>query len=135
MPEEVFFYSWRALLVLFWVACWGAIFRKAGYSFWWGLVGIIPIIPLLWLAFATWPIEREMRGFRVDTGQTREEDGYALLDEGARHEHRGRFEEARAIYERVATQWPETAVAQDARLALDALQERMQAPGSPVSQE
>ena len=37
------------------IVCWCAIFRKAGYSSSWGLSALIPFVPILWLALATWP--------------------------------------------------------------------------------
>ena len=41
----------------------GAIFKKAGYSFWCGLLMLIPIVNLIWLiwfALTEWPIEQEL---------------------------------------------------------------------------
>ena len=39
------------------------IFTKAGFSGWWSLIMLIPIISILalfYLAFAEWPIQREL---------------------------------------------------------------------------
>ncbi len=119
-----------ALVLLVWVlllvGCWSAIFRKAGYSAWWGLVGIMPIIPFLWLAYAEWPVRRQLQGYRAETPQGSEDDAYALLDEAGRLERQNKYEEALATYERVAAQRPDAAVGNDARVARDALRERLQ---------
>ena len=53
-----------ALAVFFW----GTIFRKAGYSFWLGLVMLVPLANVIWLlvfAFSKWPIHRELEAYRI----------------------------------------------------------------------
>jgi hypothetical protein len=53
------------------------IVRKAGYSGWWVLLGIVPIanlVVLVMFAFAEWPIERQLRMAR--TGQALPGAGY-----------------------------------------------------------
>ena len=53
------------------VALWGMIFKKAGYSFWTGLLMIIPLVNLIWLlvfAFSQWPIHRELERYRQQVG-------------------------------------------------------------------
>jgi hypothetical protein len=53
------------------VAIWGTIFKKAGYSFWLGLLMIVPLANLIWLlifAFSTWPIHRELERYRAQIG-------------------------------------------------------------------
>jgi hypothetical protein len=60
-----------ALIVAAMVALWGMIFKKAGYSFWLGLLMIIPLVNLIWLlifAFSTWPIHRELERYRSQIG-------------------------------------------------------------------
>ncbi len=47
------------------------IFSKAGFSGWWSLLMVVPIINILleyYLAFAEWPIQREMSVLRKQTG-------------------------------------------------------------------
>jgi hypothetical protein len=60
-----------ALIVAAMVALWGMIFKKAGYSFWLGLLMILPIVNVVWLlifAFSTWPIHRELERYRQQIG-------------------------------------------------------------------
>ncbi len=47
------------------------IFSKAGFSGWWSLLMVFPIINILleyYLAFAEWPIQRELSVLRKETG-------------------------------------------------------------------
>lgn len=47
------------------------IIRRAGYSGWWVLTGIVPllnIIMLLMFAFKQWPIQREVAQLRAERG-------------------------------------------------------------------
>ncbi|NLG49309.1 MAG: hypothetical protein GX552_04265 [Chloroflexi bacterium] len=54
------------------VLVWWKIFSKAGYS---GALGLLTLIPLvnvilmLFLAFATWPVEEELRRLRESVRQ------------------------------------------------------------------
>jgi hypothetical protein len=53
------------------VFIWGTIFKKAGYSFWFGLLMLVPIGNLIWLlifAFSKWPIEQELEHYRGQLG-------------------------------------------------------------------
>src|SRR5688572_12137088 len=53
-----------AVLALF---IWGSIFKKAGYSFWMGLLMFVPIANFIWLivfAFSKWPIHQELEALR-----------------------------------------------------------------------
>jgi hypothetical protein len=59
------------LIVAAMVALWGMIFKKAGYSFWMGILMLIPLVNLIWLlifAFSTWPIHRELERYRSQVG-------------------------------------------------------------------
>jgi hypothetical protein len=52
---------------------WGNIFSKAGYSFWFCLLMIVPLANLIWLiifAFSYWPIQRELDMYRAQSGRT-----------------------------------------------------------------
>ncbi|MCA5891922.1 DUF805 domain-containing protein [Isoptericola sp. NEAU-Y5] len=56
-----------AILVVFLVA-YVRIIQKAGYSGWWVLVGLVPILNIvmfLVFAFARWPVLRERDALRV----------------------------------------------------------------------
>ena len=46
------------------------IFSKAGFSGWWSLLMIVPFINILleyYLAFAEWPLQRELKKWRDKT--------------------------------------------------------------------
>lgn len=48
------------------------IIRRAGYSGWWILIGLVPLVNLvmfLVFAFKEWPIQRELAQLRAMTGQ------------------------------------------------------------------
>jgi len=50
------------------VLVWGVLFKKAGYSFWLGLVMLVPIgnlIMLIWFLAAKWPIQAELERLRL----------------------------------------------------------------------
>ncbi len=51
----------------FWSFIWSRIFEKIGYSRWWGLVMLVPLVnavALVLVAFSEWPIEAELRRLR-----------------------------------------------------------------------
>lgn len=53
------------------VSLWGLIFSKAGYSFWFGLLMLVPIGNFIWLlifAFSKWPIQQEVEMLRQRAG-------------------------------------------------------------------
>ena len=55
------------------VTVWGLVFRKAGYSFWLGLVMVVPLanlVMLIWFLAAKWPIQQELERLRALHGQT-----------------------------------------------------------------
>lgn len=60
-------------LVMFSVFVWAdvRIIRRAGYSGWWFLIGLIPLVNLvlfLVFAFKEWPIQRELARLRAQVG-------------------------------------------------------------------
>ncbi len=59
----VFFLVLTILSLIAWVR----ILNKAGYSGWWVLVGVVPLVNLIMFfvfAFADWPVRRQLRGQR-----------------------------------------------------------------------
>lgn len=61
---------WAAVAIIFLIA-YIQIIRKAGYSGWWVLVGIVPllnIVMFLVFAFSTWPVTRERDALRAQAG-------------------------------------------------------------------
>src|SRR5438874_4477577 len=58
-------------LIALMIFVWGNIFKKAGYSFWFALLMIVPIANLIWLlifAFSEWPIQKELDAARGGYG-------------------------------------------------------------------
>ena len=88
----------------------GAIFRKAGYSGWLGLLMPIPVLNvcvLLWFASAHWPLERAaVRKKYIGQEDDREADAEWELKKNLRKaltlEKRGQYAEAIKQYELVA---------------------------------
>jgi hypothetical protein len=66
---------WEIMLIMFWcvvpaVIMW-RICSKAGYPGALGLLVLVPIVNLIlliFLAFAKWPIERELEGYKHSSG-------------------------------------------------------------------
>jgi len=59
------------VILAFLVFVWGTIFKKAGYSFWLGLLMIVPLANLVWIlifAFSVWPIQQELESLRRGGG-------------------------------------------------------------------
>jgi hypothetical protein len=55
------------IMVAFVLFVWGTIFKKAGYSFWFALLMLVPLANLIWIlifAFSKWPIEQELEALR-----------------------------------------------------------------------
>jgi hypothetical protein len=71
----VFLLFWLAIIVVF-ILAYISIVTKAGYSGWWVLTGLIPLVGIvmfLIFAFSKWPIRRELEALRT---QTRVVGGY-----------------------------------------------------------
>jgi hypothetical protein len=105
------------------LVCWAAIYRKAGYSAWNGLLGLIPPLPLLQLAIAKWPIQRAADG--TLSQYEADERVYALLEEGDRLEKRGRWEEALRLYSAARSLATSPGPQKDAEIQESALRARM----------
>lgn len=53
------------------------IFSKAGFSGWWSLLMVVPVVNILleyYLAFAEWPIHRELTNLKPCSGRTTKDD-------------------------------------------------------------
>jgi len=123
---EVFLYPFGSVVgIVLSVILWGLLFRKAGFSFWLGLLGIIPFVPFFVLLVTDWPIERRLGATRAETDAASEEDAYALLEQGNRLMRKNQYEDALQIFERIATQWPDSSVGQDARIAIKEVREKL----------
>lgn len=82
-----------------------AIFRKAGYSPWLGLLMIVPVINLAWLiafAFSEWRIQREVALRRGLDGDATANDMEMLIIDADRLERSGDLESAASAFERMA---------------------------------
>src|SRR5262249_23117786 len=102
--RDVETWFWIAGLVIQ-ASIFGAIFRKAGYSGWLGLLMAVPLVnlvTLLWFATATWPLEMGYTGqgeiAKVDAAWELK----MALRQGATLEKQGRFGEAIKQLEAVA---------------------------------
>jgi uncharacterized membrane protein YhaH (DUF805 family) len=68
------FYVFIALyvvLVIVFVWAYVRIIRRAGYSGWWVLIGLVPfvnVVMFLVFAFKEWPIQRELAQLRAQLG-------------------------------------------------------------------
>ncbi|MBB6430667.1 DUF805 domain-containing protein [Algisphaera agarilytica] len=103
------------------------IFRKAGYSPWWGALMFVPVVNLIWLIyFATsdWPILRELVFRRMDLGDASAEDNRTLIRAAYALEQQKRWEEAVRVYTAIA-EHPELASAEYAANCAQRLKERI----------
>jgi hypothetical protein len=53
------------------VSIWGMIFSQAGYSFWFGLLMLVPLVNLIWVlvfVVSRWPVTRELEEYRQRFG-------------------------------------------------------------------
>jgi energy-converting hydrogenase Eha subunit B len=67
----LFYLVFLAAVVALTLVVWWRICRKAGYSGWLGLLMIVPIaniVLLLVLAFAEWPVLKELRALKEGSG-------------------------------------------------------------------
>ena len=128
----------RILILIFWllvagsiIAIWAAIFDKAGYSGWLGLLIILPVANLIMLivfAALEWPIQREVRDLRIRCGVGNEEDAYSLISEAIRLEAKGKFDDALLKYQEVVTRFRDTVAWKDAEINFSVLRSKLTAP-------
>jgi len=62
--------AWAAVAIIFLIA-YIQIIRKAGYSGWWVLVGLVPllnVVMFLVFAFSRWPVTQERDALRARGG-------------------------------------------------------------------
>jgi hypothetical protein len=103
---------------------WFSIFRKTGFSKYWGLLGLVPLLPLfipIVLAFIQWPAERELARLRVISGTGTEKDAYAFLDQGARLRTKGKHQEALQCCTEVVNRFQGTDAGKDAEIMIEEL--------------
>ena len=58
-------------VIILTVVAWVKILSKAGYSGWWVLIGIVPLVNVIMFfvfAFSEWPVLREQSSGRPDPG-------------------------------------------------------------------
>lgn len=125
----VFEVTFVTALAVAYVIIFGAIFRKAGYSAWWGLLMLVPFINLIWLfyfAVSDWPIHRELVFRRMDQGDATPEDNRSLIAAASQLENQGLWEEAIRVYDAIAAH-PELASAVYATNCAQRLRDRMAA--------
>jgi uncharacterized membrane protein YhaH (DUF805 family) len=67
----IFFAVYAVFLIVF-VWAYVRIIRRAGYSGWWILIGLVPllnVVMFLVFAFKEWPIQRELAQLRAQLGR------------------------------------------------------------------
>lgn len=116
------------LVVGFIITIWAAIFGKAGYSGWLGVLMIVPVANLIMLiifAAREWPVQREVRDLRIRCGSGKEEDAYSLISEAVRLEVKGKFDDALLKYQEVVTSFRDTVAGKDAEKNIEALRAKL----------
>ena len=121
VTETVVFYVVVFVLLLM---IWAAVLSKAGYSGWYSLLMVVPIVNLIALiVFASreWPIQRELRELRSSVGLGSEEDAFSLYKEAAKLEAKGDIEDGLNRYREVLARFQGTAAARDAEISIKGL--------------
>lgn len=109
-------------IIGFIIGVWGAIFNKAGYSCWRGLLMCIPLVNVVMLiifATKTWPIQSQLSRLNVASGLATPDDLRERLNDGARAEIKGGAQLAIKVYEEIIQ------VGQDAQACLAALRQKV----------
>jgi hypothetical protein len=112
------------LVVVIFVGFWICVFRKAGFSFWWGVLMPIPVvnfIPVCIFVFREWPIQKELARLRTQCGVADEGDAYLVLRDALQLELQGKTLEALLKYQEIATRFHDTTVGNDAEKSVAAL--------------
>ncbi len=116
------------LLLLVVVLMCVSIFRKAGYSWWMGLLMIVPVastVVFLLLVFCDWPVHRQLRYFKVRSGDASDEDAYDVLGDAFRLERKGQFDAAMERYQEIATWFSDRPPGLDAENYIQTLRTKM----------
>ena len=116
------------LLFVLLVLAWMSIFRRAGYSRWLGLLWLVPVVNVIiicFLAFADWPVHRQLRYFKVRAGDASDEDAYNVLGDAFRLERKGRFDAAMERYQEIAARFSGRRPGQDAENYIQTLRTKM----------
>lgn len=110
MNTVIGIYLQFAFFIVLPAAAYGAVFQKAGYSPWLGLLMLLPVINLIalvWFASTTWPLElgyerTTARDYISSKSDTPWEFKMAIR-KGLALEQRGQIHEALATFAAVAT--------------------------------
>lgn len=105
----------------------GTICRKAGYSAWWGVLMLVPLVNLIWLIYfasSLWPIHRELAFRRMDQNDIQPQDNKTLITAAGQLENQGRWDEAVRVYDAIAAH-PELPSAVYAGNCANRLRERL----------
>jgi hypothetical protein len=98
------------LVAAFQVYLFFRIFRRMGYSGWWGLLTLISPINsfmVIYLAFSKWPVESDIEWYaRNIPDAAKEEAAQRMLDEADRLRSEFRFEDAKPIYRAILRLYP-----------------------------
>jgi hypothetical protein len=82
---------------------WGRILRKIGYSWWYALLLIVPLVNVICViivALKEWPIERECARLRLMAGESTEVDAdvESVVSHAIAHEQKGQWDRAVSLY-------------------------------------
>ena len=119
------------MMVVLVALAFGAIFRKAGYSPWLGLVMLVPmvnLVVLLWFAFTPdWPVHRRLaQSHAADpAAAATAADEELALNEAVRLETRGEWDQAVSVYERLAERYAGRPTGTYAAESIRRIRERM----------
>ena len=73
-PQVLIALGVNLLMLLAFLAAYITIIRRAGYSGWWILSGLVPVVNLVMFfvfAFREWPVQRELRSARMVASMSR----------------------------------------------------------------
>lgn len=120
------------------VAC-VVMLRKAGYSGWWALLGLVPlvnIIMFLVFAFRRWPIQSEIVRLRAITGSAGPDDFDLLLSEAVSKEQRGELIHAVHLFELLASKCSDEEIKSYASNSIERIKQELgsqQIPENPYA--
>lgn len=101
MNEFIAIALWAIFLAVV-IGIWGSILRRIGYSWWYALLLVVPIvfISIIVIAAKVWPIERELARLRLMSGESADidTDVESVLSYAITYEQKGQWDRAASLY-------------------------------------